>query len=156
MSTQAPIAQQDIQVDPITKQVVRLLNDMGILFPTPIDPDSVKQFPLDITQAGMLELGELHSYWTAMHARDSGVHGMIRAQKRSVKFTISQVKQLLTKGDDATKERVKIRISELEQQFARVDAMDVIMESIVDGHKRYAEACSRELTRRQIEATLSR
>lgn len=154
--TQAPIAQQDMSLDPITKQVVRLLNEMGILYPTPIDQASVKQFPLDITQTGMMELGELLSYWTAMHARDSGVHGMIRAQKRSLKYSISKMKPLLTSKDQTQKERAIIRVNELEEMFARVDAMDVIMESVVDGHKRYAEAISRELSRRSIEATLSR
>jgi hypothetical protein len=154
--TQVPIGQQDVQLDPITMQVVRLLNDMGIMFPTPIDQKSIKQFPLDITQAGMLELGELHSYWTAMHARDSGVHGMIKAQKRSLKFSIGKMKPGLTNSDPKIKAQASIRMNELEAMFARVDAMDAIMEAVVDGHKRYAEACSRELSRRQIEATLSR
>jgi hypothetical protein len=45
---------------------------------------------------------------------------------------------------------------EYEQQFARIDAMDVIMEGVCDSHKRYADAASRELSRRQIEASLSR
>lgn len=154
--TQVPISQQDVQLDPITLQVVRLLNDMGIMFPTPIDPKTIKQFPLDITQTGMLELGELHSYWTAMHARDTGIAGMITACKRSLKFQIAKIKPLMASKDESTSKPATLRYAQLEQQFARIDAMDAIIQGVADGHRRYAEACSRELSRRQIEATLSR
>jgi hypothetical protein len=156
--TQAPIQDHDLQnVDRITQQVVKLLNDMGIVFPTRISPDEIVQFPLDITQSSLLEVGELHSYWTAMHARDSGVHGMVVAQKRSLKFQISKLKALVASSkDEKVKAQFQQTMGELEQQFARIDAMDAILDSVVDGHKRYSDAASRELSRRQIEAQLTR
>jgi hypothetical protein len=158
MDTQAPIRDHDIQgLDPVTQQVVRILGELGMTFPTSISPDEIVQFPLDITQLGLLELGELHSYWTAMHARDTGIHGMIIACKRSLKYQIAQMKPVLAAAkDDVSKQRAQVRLHELEGQFARMDAADVIMDGICDGHKRYADAASRELSRRQIEATLSR
>lgn len=158
MSTQAPIRQLDIQgIDPITQQVVRVLNEMGIMFPTKISQDEVKQFPLDITQVSLMKVGELHSYWTACHARDSAIHGVVIAMKRSIKFQLGQMKVILGRAkDDQAKEQANQRINDLTQQLARVDAMDAILDGVVDGHKRYADACSREISRRQIEASLSR
>lgn len=156
--TQVPIVSHDVQgLDPITQQVVRILNQMGITFPTHIDPDTIVQFPLDITGLGLLELGELHSYWTAMHARNTGIHGMIVASKRSLKYQIAAMKKVITQTkDEAAKLQGQVRLNELEAQFARMDAADVIMDSICDGHKRYSDAASRELSRRQIEASLAR
>lgn len=157
-NTQIPIQEHDVQgLDLITQQVVRVLSGLGITFPTPIDPDTIVQFPLDITQLGLLELGELHSYWTACHARDTGIHGMIVASKRSLKYQIAQMKKVIAgTNDEAAKMQGQVRLNELEGQFARQDAADVIMEGVCDGHKRYSDAASRELSRRQIEASLTR
>jgi hypothetical protein len=151
IATQAPILQHDVEVDAITAQVVKMLSDMGVIFPTRIDPATIVQFPLDITAVGLMELGELHSYWTAMYARDSGLHGMIIAVKRSVKYQISKIKPSAKDGNPA-----QVKLVELEARFAQVDAMDVIMAGVVDGHKRYADAASREMTRRSVEASMSR
>lgn len=156
--TQTPIQNHDMKdLDGITQQVIRVLADMGITFPTPIDPSTIVQFPLDITQIGLLELGELQSFWTAMYARDTGVHGVVIAQKRALKFQISRVKQGIPSiKDEDAKARALTHQAQLEAQFARVDGMDVILEGVCDSHKRYADAASRELSRRQIEASLSR
>jgi hypothetical protein len=156
--TQTPIQNHDLKdLDGITQQVILVLGQMGITFPTPIDPATIVQFPLDITQVGLLELGELHSFWTAMYARDTGVHGVVIAQKRSLKFQMAKMKTIIAAAkDEADKTKAQQKMHEFEQQFARIDAMDVILEGVCDSHKRYADAASRELSRRQIEASLSR
>lgn len=148
--TQAPIQTQP-NMDALTTSVVEMLKGMGILFPVQIEVDEVVQFPMDITQISLLELGALQSYWSAMYARDTGIHGILTAQKRSLRYQISKMKPMAPNNA-----QVAIALSDLEGQFARVDVAEAIMGGIVDGHKRYAEACSREISRIRVEADLSR
>lgn len=148
--TQTAIQTQP-NMDALTSTVIDMLRGMGVLFPAQIEEDEVQQFPIDITQISLVELGSLQSYWSAMYARSTGLHGVLTAQKRSLKYQISKMKPTAIKND-----QVALALSDLEAQFARVDVAEAIMGGVVDGHKRYADACSREISRIRIEADLSR
>jgi len=150
-ATQGSILNHGMELDSITAEMVQTLKNMGIIFPIQIKDENIIQFPLDITAVSLLELGELHSYWCAMYARDSGIHGMVVAMKRSVKYKISKIKPSAKDGNPA-----QVKLMELEAQFAQIDAMDSILAGVAEGHKRYADAVSREMTRRSVEASLSR
>jgi hypothetical protein len=140
-------------LDAITQQVVGMLQGMGLAFPGAVPGDPI-EFPRDITNVGMLELGELHSYYTAQFAHITTVHGIVVAQKRSLKFELGRLRSI---GDQlGSSDRVTEKRLQLEGEFARVDAADAMVSGLSESYKRYVEACSRELTRRQIEANLSR
>lgn len=140
-------------LDPVTKSVFESLGLLGLVYPIKIEDDEVVQFPLDITEVSMVELGQLHSWFTAQFARHQAVHGTVIAQKRSTKFQLGKLRKKAA-ADDSPETRE--RLEKMEHHFARIDAMDAILEGDVDAFKRYTEACSRELTRRQIEVQLSR
>lgn len=141
------------QMDALTANVIDMLRGMGVLFPVQIDEDDIQQFPTDITQISLVELGSLQSYWSAMYARSTGLHGILTAQKRSLKYQISKLKPVVVKSEDPN---MHLALADFEAQFARVDIAESIMTGVVDGHKRYADACSREISRLRIEAELSR
>ena len=82
------------QLDPVTQQVATLLENLGVVFPGPVDPSIDKVFPADLTAVSLLELGEHHSYWSAQYARLTTVHGVVTAQKRSLKHQIQELKRL--------------------------------------------------------------
>lgn len=136
------------QVDPITQDVLKALGQLGLIYPVKVENAELVQFPLDLTEIGPDELGRVASYFAAQYARTAAVHGMVIAQKRSSKFLLSKLK--------AKKEPKVEDVIHRESQLARLDAMDAILAGNVDAMKRYADAASREITRRQIEAQLSR
>lgn len=140
------------ELDAITNQVVTMLEDMGLFFPGPIDAEEMP-FPADITVVSLTELGEMHSYYTAQFARTTSLSGIVVAQKRSLKFELGRLRSI---GDQLGADQITDRRLQIEAAFARVDAADAMVSGLVEAHKRYAEACSRELTRRQIEANLAR
>jgi hypothetical protein len=139
-------------LDAITNQVVTMLEDLGLFFPRAVEAEEMP-FPSDITSVSLLELGEMHSYYTAQFARTTSLHGIVVAQKRSLKFELGRLRSI---GDQLGGDRVNDRRLQIEAEFARVDAADAMVSGLVEAHKRYAEACSRELTRRQVEANLAR
>ena len=140
-------------LDAITEQVVGMLEGMGLAFPGAVSGDPI-EFPRDITNVGMMELGELHSYYTAHYAHTTTVHGIIVAQKRSLKFEVGRLRSI---GDQlGSSDQVNDKRRQLEGEFARVDAADAMVSGLAESYKRYVEACSREMTRRQIEANLPR
>lgn len=140
-------------LDPITQQVATMLEKLGVFFPGPPDPGLDKRFPDDLTSLGLLELGEHHSYFISQHARLTAVHGVVVAQKRSLKHQMTELRQLPLKTPSPA---VAQKMRELGDQLVRVEAADAILAGQVDAQKRYVEGCSRELSRRQIEAQLSR
>jgi hypothetical protein len=141
------------KLDPITARVADTLAELGLAFPGAVHQDPV-EFPSDLTATSMLELGELHSYWSAQFARTTTVHGVVVAQKRSLKFELTRLRAVLPSAEQAS--TIEERRRQLEAEHARVDAADAMLSGLVDGQKRYVDACSREITRRQIEVQLSR
>lgn len=142
------------KLDPVTAEVADVLDQLGIAFPGRVDDDLQMPFPHDLTEVSLVELGELHSYWTAQYSRTTGIHGVVVAQKRSLKFELGRLRNFLP--GDSQVAAIEERRLQLEAQYARVDAADAMMGGIADGQKRYVDACSREITRRSIEAQLAR
>lgn len=141
------------QLDPITQSVLEMLSELGLIYPVKIEDTEILQWPLDITQVDLEELGQLLSYFAAQQARHTAVAGTVTAQKRSLRFLTNKAKaKFVASGDPADKQKWE----KLEFQFARVDAAESICNADADAMKRYAEAASRELTRRQVEAQLAR
>lgn len=141
------------RLDPITTSVVSTLSDLGLAFPGPIEREDM-DFPSDLTSVSMVEIGELHSYWSAQYARSTTIHGVVIAQKRSLKFEMTRLRAVLPSAEQA--ELVEGKRRQLEAEYARVDAADAMLSGLVDAQKKYVDACSRELTRRQIEVQLAR
>lgn len=142
------------KLDPVTAEVADVLDELGIAFPGKVDDDLQMPFPHDLTEVSLVELGELHSYWTAQYSRTTSIHGVVVAQKRSLKFELGRLRNFLP--GDSQVAAIEERRLQLEAQYARVDAGDAMMAGIADGQKRYVDACSREITRRSIEAQLAR
>lgn len=140
------------EFDAVTRQAMGMLEHLGLHFPGRIDEEE-RPFPVDLTEVSMVELGELHSYYTAQFARATTLHGVMVARKRSLRFELSRIRsgaEQLGGGD-----QIDVRRLQTEAEFARVDAAEVMLAGITDAHKRYADACSRELTRRQVEASMN-
>ena len=142
------------KLDAITSEVVSALDQLGLAFPGAVESDRDLTFPADLTEVSLLELGELHSYWAAQYSRTTTIHGVVVAQKRSLKFEVGRLRAYLPSEDQIA--NIEERRRQLEAEYARVDAADSILNGVGDGQKRYADACSRELSRRQIEAQMMR
>lgn len=143
------------RLDPLTAEVAGVLTELGVAFPGRMPDDLEMPFPHDLTTVSLMELGELHSYWTAQYSRTTSIHGVVVAQKRSLKFEIGRLRAFLPE-DKRQSQALEERRLQLEAEYARADAADVMLNGIADGQKRYVDACSRELTRRSIEAQLAR
>jgi len=139
-------------LDAVTNQVAVMLEDLGLFFPGAVEAPEIL-FPTDITSISLQELGEMHSYFTAHFARITSLHGIVIAQKRSLKFELGRLRTI---GDQLGAENVGERRLQIEAEFARIDAADAMVSGLVEAHKKYTDACSREITRRQIEANLAR
>lgn len=140
------------EVDAVTRQAMGMLERLGMHFPGKLEVDE-RPFPIDLTEVSMVELGELHSYYTAQFARATTLHGVMVARKRSLRFELGRLRT----GSEQLggSDQIDVRKLQAEAEFARVDAAEVMLAGIVDAHKRYADACSRELTRRQVEASMN-
>jgi hypothetical protein len=138
-------------LDPVTRQVMTALGGLGVAFPTPIAPEEVPDFPADLTAIGLDELGRHQGLWGAMVARWSAVLGALIAQKRSLKFQASKLR-----GRAKVDERDALRLAQAEHQLIRVEGQEAVVAGLVEAYKSYYAACSREVTRRQLEVELSR
>ncbi len=151
--------QPELRVATPTNKRLQYLADQGIIVPDELPPDE-SSVPLDLTPVSSEIVGKIQSEFRARHGyvlyeiaklagRRTSIKRALRLEYAKFRQKIAEEKAPKYEKDDQLALHPPIR--KLEDEITEIEVKLDLLVAIAEGYMDYAEAASREITRRQNE-----